>query len=119
MEEFSHNDRFENVLLETFREFGVGISRPRVRALDERLRSLGVSFPRALREEHPISTRFRADVTYTQQSGKAPYLRTDNKSISVEREFRLNFIEWAIVRPGSASGRSYLAYPVNALTRNM
>jgi len=106
MEKFNHGDKFEYVQLETFRE--KGISRPRVRPVGEQFRSLRVEFPRDIRSEHPIGTRFYADVIYLIKIGKKqPYLRADTSSISVVRSFKLNFIEHAILRPDSISGRSY------------
>ena len=58
-------DFFEGVLLETFRDGYV--SRPRVRPVDVLPGWLKVEFPRHLREENPIGTRFRADVHVRQK----------------------------------------------------
>lgn len=57
-------DQFEGVLLETIE----GNSRPRVHPLEYFEKNIMVKFPRHLREENPIRTRFRADVRVCQKT---------------------------------------------------
>lgn len=75
-------DRFDGILLETIK----GSSRPRVKPLEYFDQEIRVEFPRHLREENPIGTRFRADVKVTQKTrnGKPfgnPYLVANDSSI--------------------------------------
>jgi 5-methylcytosine-specific restriction endonuclease McrA len=82
--QYSVEDIFEGVLLET--TIDDGISRPRVRPLEYFEKDIRVEFPRYLREENPIGTRFRADVKVCQKTnengpvGKL-YLRADKNTI--------------------------------------
>jgi 5-methylcytosine-specific restriction endonuclease McrA len=104
-------DFFEGVLLETCRDFRV--TRPRVRpvgALPQRLR---VEFPRHLREEAPIGTRFRADVHVRRKhhpdgspNGDV-YLRAENHSIVQVEQPAADELLFARQKPGTISGRSY------------
>jgi len=63
------------------------VSRPRVRPLKPFPTSIWVEFPRALRENNPIGTRFRSDVVVCQKhnndgSLRGPlYLRAITKTI--------------------------------------
>jgi hypothetical protein len=59
-------DFFEGVLLETCRDFRV--TRPRVRPMGALPQRLRVEFPRHLREEVPIGTRFRARRTRSKEA---------------------------------------------------
>ncbi|OEJ98619.1 hypothetical protein A8C32_05310 [Flavivirga aquatica] len=75
-------DRYDGVLLETIK----GSSRPRVRPLEYFDQGIRVEFPRRLREENPLGTRFRADVKVSQKTrnGKpfgSPYLVATDSSI--------------------------------------
>lgn len=102
-------DRFEGVLLETFKD--KRSTRPRVRPLDYFDNDLRVEFPRHLREENPIGTRFRADVKVAQKTkNNQPYgsvylVATDNSIEKVE-EFKPNRLIKAH-RLNTASDRSY------------
>lgn len=62
-------DYFSGVLLETC--IDKGISRPRVRPLEVFLKDIRVEFPRKLREDNPLGTRFRALVKVSQKTDKA------------------------------------------------
>ena len=77
-------DKFEGILLETIK----GSSRPRVKPLEYFDQEIRVEFPRHLREENPIGTRFRADVKISQKTrnGKPfgnPYLVATDSSIII------------------------------------
>lgn len=94
-------DKFYGVLLETFRDHG--ISRPRVRPIESLPRDWRVEFPRKLRDDHPLGTRFRADLKISQKTNKSdgslrgdPYLVVDKQSIVLETDFKLNHIIYAI-----------------------
>jgi hypothetical protein len=104
-------DFFEGVLLETFRDGQV--TRPRVRPVEALPRSLRVEFPRNLREENPIGTRFRADVhvrrkhnAYGRPNGPL-YLRADNHSIFRMQKPDAEQLVFARKQPGTISGRAY------------
>ena len=64
--DFKIGDYFSGVLLETFKEDR--ISRPRVRPLDVYPDNIRVEFPRQLREDNPLGTRFRAVVKVSQKT---------------------------------------------------
>jgi hypothetical protein len=82
--QYSVEDIFEGVLLET--TIDDGMSRPRVKPLEYFEEDIRVEFPRNLREENPIGTRFRADVKVCQKTNEnGPYgrfyLRADKNTI--------------------------------------
>jgi len=99
-------DRFEGVLLETIK----GNSRPRVRPLEYFDENIMVKFPRDLRTDNPIGTRFRADIKVCQKTkdGKThgkPYLDSTDSSI-----IRLNYTPKKIIKAiklNTASDRAY------------
>jgi hypothetical protein len=104
-------DFFEGVLLETCRDFRV--TRPRVRPMGALPQRLRVEFPRHLREEAPIGTRFRADVHVRRKhhpdgspNGDV-YLRAENHSIVQVEQPDANELLFARQKPGAISGRSY------------
>ena len=59
-------DGFEGVLLETIKV--ESSTKPCVRPLEYFERDIRVEFPRHLREDNPIGTRFRADVKVFQKT---------------------------------------------------
>lgn len=68
--EWHYGDHFEGLILETCRDSSM--SRPRVRPLENS--DIRVDFPRKLREDYPLGTRFQADVKVTQKTrNDAPY----------------------------------------------
>lgn len=87
-EQLTIGDRFEGVLLETAHDGKV--SRPRVRPLEYFDKDIKVEFPRNLRENNPIGTRFRADIKVSQKTKNGelygnPYLvATDSSIVKVE-----------------------------------
>lgn len=99
-------DRFEGVLLETIK----GSSRPRVRPLEYFDKNIKVKFPRDLRAENPIGTRFRADVKVCQKTidgepNGNPYLDSTTSSI-----VKLNYTPKKIIKAiklNTASDRAY------------
>lgn len=102
-------DRFEGVLLETCLEKSA--SRPRVRPLEYFGIDTRVEFPRNLREENPIGTRFRADVKICQKSKNGEpfgkfYLASTDKSIYKLENFKPDQFVYA-TRLNSKSDRSY------------
>ena len=103
--ELAVDEWFQGVLLETFRE-SKGTSRPRVRPVELLPRGIRVAFPRKLRTDNPIGTRFRADVKVCVKRGSL-YLNALERSICKEESFRVNRVIRAIPRPGSLSGRAY------------
>lgn len=90
-ERFEIGDYYSGVLLETYTDGRT--SRPRVRALEHFLDGLKVEFPRALREEHPLGTRFKATVKVSQKHNRdgslrgGPYLVASNNSIELENDY--------------------------------
>lgn len=83
-------DRYEGVLLETF--IDDTCTRPRVRPIEYFETDIRVEFPRHLREENPIGTRFRGDLKVAQKNknGKPfgrPYLVVTDKSIVKIEEY--------------------------------
>lgn len=111
-DDLAEGERFQGVLLETFKP-SKGISRPRVRPIELLPRELKVDFPRDLRVDNPIGTRFRADVKVCQKHNSdgsmkgLPYLYADRNTICKDEYFRLNRIIKAILKPGSISDRAY------------
>jgi 5-methylcytosine-specific restriction endonuclease McrA len=104
-------DFFEGVLLETCRDGRV--TRPRVRPVEMLPQWLRVEFPRHLREDNPIRTRFRADVHVRRKhhaDGRPNgdvYLRAENNSILRIEEPDDEQVVMARQKAGSISGRSY------------
>jgi 5-methylcytosine-specific restriction endonuclease McrA len=104
-------DFFEGVLLETFRDGRV--TRPRVRPVEVLPQWLRVEFPRDLREENPIGTRFRADVHVRRKhypDGRPNgdvYLRAENNSIVRVELPETDELLFAKQKRGTISGRSY------------
>ncbi|PHQ86180.1 MAG: hypothetical protein COB65_01485 [Thalassobium sp.] len=101
-------DRFDGVLLETIK--GKGSSRPRVHPLEYFDQDIMVKFPRNLRSDNPIGTRFRADVKVCQKTkdNKAhgnPYLDSTDSSI-VKLDYKPKKIIKAI-KLNTASDRAY------------
>lgn len=102
-------DKFEGVLLETIKE--ESSSRPRVRPLEYFERDIRVEFPRNLREDNPIGTRFRADVKVSQKTKNGqpygnPYLVATNNTIIKMEDFVPSRIIQAI-RLNTVSDRAY------------
>jgi hypothetical protein len=99
-------DKFEGVLLETIK----GSSRPRVHPLEYFDKDIMVKFPRHLREENPIGTRFRADVKVCQKTKNSqahgnPYLDSTDSSI-VKLDYKPKKIIEAI-KLNTVSDRAY------------
>src|SRR5260370_26042408 len=107
----AEGDFFEGVLLETCRDFRV--TRPRVRPVEGLPQRLRVEFPRHLREDNPIGTRFRADVHVRRKhhaDGRPNgdvYLRAESASILRVEEPDAEQVLMARQKAGSISGRSY------------
>lgn len=105
------DDRFEGILVETFRDGKV--SRPRVRPIGMFLRPYMVEFPRNLRKDNPIGTQFICDLLVAQKhnidgSKKGPpYLRADRSSIVIVPGQNFCVQVWAVKRPGTVSGRTF------------
>jgi len=102
-------DRFEGVLLETIK--GQSSTRPRVRPLEYFDKDIRVEFPRHLREDNPIGTRFRADVKVSQKTKNGqpfgnPYLVATDRSIIKIDDFVPKKIIQAI-KLNTASDRTY------------
>jgi len=102
-------DRFEGVLLETIK--GESSTRPRVRPLEYFDKDIRVEFPRHLRENNPIGTRFRADVKVSQKTKNGmpfgnPYLVATDSSINKIDDFIPKKIIQAI-KLNTASDRAY------------
>ncbi|MDT0643316.1 hypothetical protein RM553_10790 [Zunongwangia sp. F363] len=77
-------DKFEDIVLETFRD--IGTTRPRVRPVENFDPNIRVEFPVHLREENPVGTRFKANVKVSQKTREGepfgpPYLVADVNSI--------------------------------------
>jgi len=109
LNQFSVGDMFEGVLLETINEDKV--SRPRVRPLEYFGNEIRVEFPRHLRENNPIGTRFRANVRVSQKTkNNQPYgnlyLRADENSIIKIENFKPIRLIHAI-KLNTASDRTY------------
>lgn len=116
-------DFFEGILLETCRDVERSISRPRVRPVDVLPNWLRVEFPRHLRDDNPIKTRFRADVHVRQKHNangtpKGPlYLRADNHTIRKISDYTPNEFVRAI-RRNSISGRAYFYIEDDTITQS-
>lgn len=106
-------DWYFGVLLETCQDFDRSISRPRVRPFDQLPQDIRVEFPRSLREDYPLGTRFRADVKVCQKhwsDGRPkgpPYLRADTDTIVKANDYTPDKIVFAVQRAGTISGRAY------------
>jgi len=89
------------------------MSRPRVRPLKPFPTAIRVEFPRPLRENYPIGTRFRADVIVCQKHNKDGslrgnlYLSARPKTIILVEDFTPSVMIMALQKASSASGRSY------------
>ncbi|MCX2478370.1 hypothetical protein OQY15_04665 [Pedobacter sp. MC2016-15] len=80
-----------------------------------------VEFPRSLREDNPIGTRFKADLKVSQKSNKSngfpigpPYLVVDVKTIKIVEDF-VPEIRLKAVRLKTASYRVYMYVKDNTL----
>ena len=111
MNNFTISEIIEGTLLETCQDDG--ISRPRVRVLWDKVPTdWRVEFPRKIREEYIIGSRFRADLKVCQKHNKdgstkgQPYLRADTKSIKHIKDFVPSKTIKAVSRKGS-DGRMY------------
>jgi hypothetical protein len=100
------------VLLETCRESRPGkVSRPRVRPIEEFGDDIRVEFPRKLREDFPIGTRFTATVKVCQKHNRDgsckgdPYLKAYDISLVHSSVKDKGLV--ARVRAGSISGLAY------------
>ena len=104
-------DLFHEVLLETY--IPKDVSRPRVRPVSVLPSDIRVEFPKNLRTNHPIGTRFRADVKVCQkhlsngQPQGNPYLRADTKTIQLVADFHPADNLYAVPDSNSKSDRSY------------
>jgi hypothetical protein len=104
-------DSYQGILLETY--VPQRVTRPGVRPISVLPQNVKVEFPRKLRTEHPIGTRFSADVKVCQKhsSDGTPkgnkYLRADTKSISIVGEFIPQNNLFATLDPNSIGDRSY------------
>ncbi len=112
MTDFTIGETIQGMLLETCRDDG--ISRPRVRVLWDQIPSdWRVEFPRKIREEYNLGSRFRADIKVCQKHNKdgttkgQRYLRADTKSINHIKDFIPSTTVKAVSRKGSADGRTY------------
>ena len=90
--DYKVGDYFSGVLLETFKE--ARISRPRVRSVEMFAKDIRVEFPRALREDNPLGTKFRALVKVAQKTNKKtgkiigdPYLVATDKTIQLIKDY--------------------------------
>ena len=105
------NDFFEGVLLEIFRP--KEMSRPRVRPVSELPRDIVVEFPRNLRVQNPIGTRFRCNVKVCQKRNQdgslrgEKYLCADKNSIILVREHHPVGNLYAVPKPGTVSDRCF------------
>jgi len=88
------------------------ITRPRVRPVSHFPPDVRVEFPRSLREEFPIGTRFRATVKVCQKHWSSngqpkgpPYLVASNIGVIVQSIPDPGLR--AKLKPGSRSGRAY------------
>lgn len=102
-------DRFEGVLLETI--VGEKSSRPRVRPLEYFDKDIRVEFPRHLRDDNPIGTRFTADVKVAQKTmNMRPhgqhYLVASEPSIIKVESFRTTS-QLIPIKLNTASDRAY------------
>jgi len=109
---FTIGEIIQGTLLETCKDDG--ISRPRVRVLWDQIPiDWRVEFPRKIREEYIIGSRFRADLKICQKHNTdgtikgQPYLRADTKSIKHIKDFIPSTTIKAVSRKGSTDGRIY------------
>ena len=86
--DYKVGDYFTGVLLETFKE--ARISRPRVRPVEIFAEDIRVEFPRSIREDNPLGTKFRALVKVAQKTNKKtgktigdPYLVATDRTIDL------------------------------------
>lgn len=102
-------DRFEGVLLETIK--GESSTRPRVRPLEYFDRDIRVEFPRHLREDNPIGTRFRANVKVSQKTkngqpfGNFYLVATDSSIIKIDDFLPEKIIQ--AIKLNTVSDRAY------------
>ena len=103
-------DVYEKVMLETCRDQDV--TRPRVRPVSHFPPDTRVWFPRALRTEFPIGTRFYATVKVSQKRHRHngepkgdPYLSASKIGVIVESIPDPGVR--AKIQPGTTSGRAY------------
>jgi len=103
---------YNGALVETCTD--TGKSRPRVRALHPNIPSIWrVEFPRDLREDNPIGTRFRCDLKVCQKHNSdgsirgQQYLVADTETICKLSDYTPDRIIRAVLNPDSRSGRSY------------
>ena len=111
IKELVENDSFEEVLLEIF--IPKELSRPRVRPVTELPRDIVVEFPRNLRVQNPIGTRFISNVKVCQKRNRdgslrgQKYLCADKKSIKLVREHSPLRKIYAVQKLGTVSDRSF------------
>lgn len=109
--EFQEGDTYDGIIIETFRD--EKLSRPRVRPIGYFHPEMKVEFPRALREENPIGSRFRATVKVCQKHNKdgstkgEKYLSASPKSITLLEEYTPPIIIKAVRCKNSKSDRVY------------
>lgn len=110
---FRTNDAFEGVILETC--IDKGMSRPRVRPYKSTIfpEDIRVEFPRDLRQDYPIGTRFMGNLKVLQKTNKStgqlignPYLRVDTKTIVIDDSF-IPETQLIAVRQNTKSDRVY------------
>lgn len=95
--------RYYNVEVETYEE--EWISRPRVRPVS--LPHINVNFPRKLREDNLIWTRFNIDGLVSQKKWEDIYLYADRKTIEKIDDFVPEWNRKAWLDKTSASWRIY------------
>ena len=90
--DYEVGDSFSGVLLETFQE--ININRPRVKTVNMFEEDLKVEFPRKLRVDNPLGSRFRALVKVCQKTYKTtgknkggPYLLADKNTITLVEDY--------------------------------
>ena len=105
------NDLFKGVVLEIFKPKEV--SRPRVRPVSDLPRDVVVEFPRNLRVQNPIGTRFLSNVKVCQKRNQdgslrgRKYLCADKNSIMLVREHHHIGSLYAVPKPGTVSDRCF------------
>lgn len=108
---YAVGDIFEGMILETCKD--ASLSRPRVRPLDFFPETMRVEFPRGLREQHPLGSRFRATVQVCQKHNSdgsvkgVPYLHAKTPSIVQIESHVPRHVVMAIPRLSSKSGLVY------------
>ena len=98
-------DVHRKVMLETCRDQDV--TRPRVRPVSHFPPDTRVWFPRALRTEFPIGTRFYATVKREVEAGRQAYVVLSASNIGVIVESIPDPGIRAKIKPGTISGRAY------------